>query len=301
MTAAVGFALLKVLLGLAVFVVLGYLGKFYDKRIAGVLLTFPILNGIGILAGHDPLAVADSIYAVVVFNGLLLFLMISFCTELPPMPRTSLTVKLVTRLLVWTAVWAIIAPLIVIFREALPGAPGLLLIAAAIAAVAARFFWRAPREATRAERAVPHLGTGDHVRAMIMLWRNPAGLFRIGLFVFSCVLLLAAAQLYPSKWVGMISALPLPGLFAVATLSVLEERKDFALMRDSVLLGPVTVLAFNWLYAHVVTHLPAGIPARTELGIAALVVLLLADAILIFWIVPTISAYLDRARKMTAH
>ena len=61
----------------AVFAVLGYVGKRYDKRIAGVLLTFPILNGIGILTGNDPLAVADSIYAVVVFNGLLLFLMIA--------------------------------------------------------------------------------------------------------------------------------------------------------------------------------------------------------------------------------
>src|SRR5690242_9079061 len=103
METGLGLALLKLLLGLAVFLVVGYLGRFHDKRIAGVLLTFPILNGIGILAGAEPLAVADSIYAVVVFNGLLLFLMVMFCTVLPPMLAASPTTALVTRLLVWTA------------------------------------------------------------------------------------------------------------------------------------------------------------------------------------------------------
>ena len=65
-------------LELADFAAVGYIGKSYDKRIAGVLLTFPILNGIGILTGSNPLAVAHSIYAVVVFNGLVLLFAISF-------------------------------------------------------------------------------------------------------------------------------------------------------------------------------------------------------------------------------
>lgn len=86
MMTGAGIALLKLLLGMGVFAVLGYLGRFYDKRIAGVLLTFSILKGIGILTGDDPLAVANSIYAVVVFNGLLLFSMVSFAHAVPPLP-----------------------------------------------------------------------------------------------------------------------------------------------------------------------------------------------------------------------
>src|SRR5665213_138432 len=104
MVAEAGLAFLKLLLGLGVFAVLGYVGKRHDKRIAGVLLTFPILNGIGILTGSDPLAVADSIFAVVVFNGLLLFLMVWLCNALPPR-HASPNMKLVARLIVWTAVW----------------------------------------------------------------------------------------------------------------------------------------------------------------------------------------------------
>ena len=105
---------------------LGYIGKRYDKRIAGVLLTFPILNGIGILTGSDPLAVADLIYAVVVFNGLLLFLMVALCNALPPRDASP-NVKLVVRLIVWTAIWAIGAPLVIVWRDHLPGALGMFL------------------------------------------------------------------------------------------------------------------------------------------------------------------------------
>jgi hypothetical protein len=108
--ADISIAIVKLLLGLVVFAAVGYIGKSYDKRIAGVLLTFPILNGIGILTGTDPLTVANSIYAVVVVNGVVLFLMIAWCDRLPPLASAPPDVKLVVRLAVWTAVWAIFAP-----------------------------------------------------------------------------------------------------------------------------------------------------------------------------------------------
>lgn len=291
--AAIG--LLKLVLGAAAFAVLGYVGRFYDKRIAGVLLTFPILNGIGILSGADPLAVADSIYAVVVFNGLLLFLTISCCRVLPPLPTSiSPHAQLVTRLITWTALWAAGAALVVIFRAHLPGALGLLFVQIGISVAATSLIWKAPRRPPPA--APKRLTFADHAHALVSFWSDGPGLLRLGLFVLCCALLLVAANLYESKWVGMLSALPLPGLFAVATLSVLETQDDFDLIRDSVLLGPVGVIAFNWIYAQVVFALPAVPSAQIALGIAALVLLLLADAALIFWIVPRISAYLDRLR-----
>ena len=129
----------------------------------------------------------------------------------------------------------------------------------------------------------------------VAFWSSAAGRTRIALFTLCCIALLAAANSWESKWVGMLSALPLPGLFAVATLSLLEARKDFAVIGDSVLLGPVFVIAFNWTYAHVVLRLPSA--AHTLVGLAALLVLLAVNAALIFWIVPRISAYLDARRK----
>jgi uncharacterized membrane protein (GlpM family) len=136
-----------------------------------------------------------------------------------------------------------------------------------------------------------------HGRALFAFWWNGAGFLRLGLFVVCCVLLLVAANFYESKWIGMLSALPLPGLFAVATLSALETRQDFDLIRDSVLLGPVSVVAFNWIFAQIVASLPSDPALHTALGTGALILLLLADAVSIFWIVPRISAYLDRVRK----
>ncbi|MGN6569980.1 MAG: hypothetical protein ACTHLO_01020 [Pseudolabrys sp.] len=287
MAPAIALALVKLLLSVGIFAVTGYLGRFHDKRIAGVLLTFPILNGIGILTGGDPLAVANSIYAVVVVNGLLLFVAIRFAGVLPPLPSgVSANATLAARLVVWTLIWAVGAWSVVNWRDALPG-PGVLITAQCIlAALVVAVAWRAPRKAEQAPARVPFL----------TFWSSPAGSSRIAIFTLCCVALLAAANSWESKWVGMLSALPLPGLFAVATLSVLETRKDFAVIGDSVLFGPIFVIAFNWTYAHIVVRLPA--TGHTIIGLAALLVLLAVNAALIFWIVPRISAYLDARRKV---
>jgi hypothetical protein len=295
MTAELGMALAKLVLGLAVFVALGYLGKFYDKRIAGVLLTFPILNGIGILTGDDPLAVANSIYPVVVFNGLNLFFMIGLCARLTPFSGASDNTKLIARVILWMAIWAVGAPLITIFRDHLPGIVGVLLIQLSIAALAVLLVWKPPRRAPDNDNAPSRLSLRQHMRAVIALWGNGSGALRISLFVLCCAALFLVAEFGASKWLGMFSAVPLPGLFAIATLSVMNAEEDFNLMRDSILIGPIGVNAFNWLYAQTVVHLPA--TGHDILGIIALVAMLLTDAALIFWIVPRISVYLDRVRQ----
>ena len=283
MAPAIALALIKLLLSVGIFAVTGYLGRFHDKRIAGVLLTFPILNGIGILTGGDPLAVANSIYAVVVVNGLLLFMAIRFVGVLPA--GASANATLASRLIVWTLIWAVGAFSVVNWRDALPGPAGLLAFQCALVALVVMVGWRAPRKPEQAPARVP----------FVAFWSSPAGRTRIALFTLCCIALLAAANSWESKWVGMLSALPLPGLFAVATLSVLEPRKDFAVIGDSVLFGPILVIAFNWTYAHIVVRLPAA--GHTIIGLAALVLLLAVNAALIFWIVPRISAYLDARRK----
>jgi hypothetical protein len=294
MVAEASIALTKLLLGLAVFAVVGYVGKSYDKRIAGVLLTFPILNGIGILTGQDPLAVVNSIYVVVVANGLVLFLMIVWCDRLPRLGAASPNVKLVVRIVVWAAAWAVSAPVVILWRDDLPGPGGLLLIQLAIVAGAAILFWQPKAPGLRENASGPAPPGSRHVRALIAFWSDGAGILRLALFAASFALLLFASYAYDSKWLGMFSALPVPGLFAVATLSVIEEPDYFERMRDTVLLGPVSVIVFNWLYAHIVLYLPLDPPARVGIGIVAMLLLLLADAIFIFWTTPPLTRFFDR-------
>lgn len=294
MVAELSIAIVKLLLGLGVFAVVGYIGKSYDKRIAGVLLTFPILNGIGILTGTDPLTVANSIYAVVVVNGVVLFLMIAWCDRLPPLASAPPNVKLVVRLLVWTGVWAILAPLAIIWRDDLPGAGGLLLVQLVLVIAASLLFWQPKVRGLEESADGPAPPRWRHARALAAFWRTRDGMIRLLLFTASSALLLAAASVTTSQWLGMFSALPVPGLFAVATLSIIEKRDYFERMRDTVLLGPVSVIAFNWLYAHAVPHLPSGVLARLLSGIAVMALLLLADAVFIFWSTPLVTRLFDR-------
>jgi hypothetical protein len=294
MFAAGGLALIKLVLGLGVFVALGYLGKFYDKRLAGVLLTFPILNSIGIITGADPLAVADAVYAVVVLNGLILFFMIGFCERLTPMAGASDNAKLVARVAVWTAIWAVCAPLITAFRDNLPGLARILGLQIVLATLAVIVVWAPPHAA--ANTGARRLNLSGHVQALVELWGNASGIVRMGLFVLCCVLLFAVAQFGTSKWIGMFSAVPVPGLFAIAMLSVMNAQEDVKLMRDTVLIGAFAVNVFNWLFAHLFVRLPFDGTAHTVAGIVMLVGMMAIDAVLLFWLVPRISAYLDRGR-----
>lgn len=294
MAAGAALALVKLVLGLGVFVALGYLGKFYDKRLAGVLLTFPILNSIGIVTGDDPLAVADAVYAVVVLNGLILFFMIGFCERLTPLAGASDNARLIARVAVWTVIWAVCAPLVTAFRDSLPGIGVILPVQIVLATLAVVAVWAPP--AAAANGGAPRLTLSGHLRAIVDLWGNASGVVRMGLFVLCCTLLFAVAQIGTSKWIGMFSAVPLPGLFAIATLSVMHAQEDIKLMRDTVLIGAFVVNLFNWLFAHLFVRLPFEGAAHALAGIVMLVGMMAIDAVVLFWLTPRISAVFDRIR-----
>src|SRR5437870_3194283 len=109
-----GFAL-KLPLALAVFLVIAYAGT-ADKRIAGVLFTFPILDGVAIIASPDPTVVADAIYPLVMFNCVLFAAVISFAQSLPPVSALPRGAKLFVRVATWSLAWSAGAWLITDFR-----------------------------------------------------------------------------------------------------------------------------------------------------------------------------------------
>jgi len=286
-------AAIKLALGLLAFLIVGYVGRLYDKRIAGALLTFPILNAIGILSGSDPLAVANSIYVVVIVNGALFYFVISYSQFLPPLPQSAKSeLHLFARLVVWTILWMPPAVIVTELRDRLPGPAALLALQLAACAY---LMWRnwTPAPAPRASSR-PGAWRG-HVVGLAAFWVNRSGMVRILLFVICFGIILAVADLSSSRWIGTVSALPLPGLFALALLSVLEAGPA-ALhpIRDTVLIGPVLVIVFNWAFVQVVLHLPSQEPQRLALGFAAAIAGWALTAIAIFCGVPRLARALDR-------
>ena len=157
MTATLLAFLIKLPLTLLVFLLIAYAGT-VNRRIAGVLLTFPILNGIAIVASPQPVVVADAIYPLVIFNCVWFALVITFPDALPPVRALPRSLRLFARVTAWSVVWVAGAYLVTDFRAAIPG-PGVLLAASAAFAVLFVFVWwtkppNSPgeRSATRGQR-----------------------------------------------------------------------------------------------------------------------------------------------------
>ncbi len=82
---------------------------------------------------------------------------------------------------------------------------------------------------------------------------------RIVLFLIVYAALLYTAQRAPDqKWTGMASALPIIGFFGLAYLSTQNTEAQLQPIRDTVLLGPLLVIPFNWSLASAIAATPAG-------------------------------------------
>jgi hypothetical protein len=250
-----------------------------SRRTVGVLLTFPLLNGIALLNSPEPFRVAGAIYPLVMFNCVLFWLAIGTVQWLPPkrnaFPEFML---LVTRIIVWGTLWVFFAYQLTDFRDQIPTVI-LLVTYGALACGATFYCWR----------RLPAPAQTKTVRST--LWLNWA--VRISLFtlVFFCILYVTQ-HASDQKWAGMASSLPLPGLFALAALSVTNGEAQLMPIRDTVLLGPFLVVPFNWLFAEVVTVLPSG-PTGAMLGIFALTLAWVVALLLVFRLLPALETYLD--------
>jgi hypothetical protein len=272
-------AAIKLLLGVLAFVLIGWFGA-RDKRIGGVLLTFPLLNGIAMLAGEDPLGIAGTIYLVVMWNGtLFLFAMYGY-EYLPPLPATcNEQTKVNLRVVCWVVLWFVGATTLAWFRDVLPFAGWLFLIQLMFAVLYVWCLWRTPPPASF-----------PTFRGM---WFNRNGVVRIACFVVVfLVLLLTAFFNRDARWIGWASALPLPGIFALAMLSATQSKQDLLSLGDTVLLGPLLVIPFNWLLARAIVQLRIG-NAGTSAEIVTVVVFWLAAAIVVFFLVPPFAKWRD--------
>ena len=282
--------LIKLPLALAVFLLIAYAGS-ASRRIAGVLLTFPILNGIAVIAGTDPVAVADAIYPLVIFNCILFALLISFPRLLPVGALPHWT-ALLARVLVWSVLWFAGAYLLTDARQHIFGAGTLFAGASILAFLFMTLFWSSP-----AAGAEPAHTTMSHQTRFVSFWLSATGLLRIVFFAlaYGCLFWVSRTVL-DEKWIGMASALPLPGFFALAVLIGNAEQfapspKNSVLlpMRDTVFLGPILVIPFNWAFSHLIAFVP-----DTLLRYLLLFAMWSLAACAVLLLVPRIAAHFDR-------
>jgi hypothetical protein len=272
---------IKLALGLAAFVFIVAVGS-RNKRVAGVLLTFPVMNGVALLTSPDPFRVADAIALLVVFNTLLFWAAVMTLRWVPPQPeRWRPLALLICRVLVWTAVWCAAAYWLTDNRDRFPSAMILFALQLAFAVGAASLLWGQP----------PRPEQKTSTPTSLSDWLNWT--VRIVLFlVIYAALLYTAQHASDQKWTGMASALPIIGFFGLAYLSSQDTEAQLQPIRDTILLGPLLVIPFNWSLASVITATPGG-----PLGAFHIAELLAAWAIalaLVFALVPAIANFMDR-------
>jgi hypothetical protein len=274
-----GIFVIKLLLAILAFVLIGWFGA-REKRVGGALLTFPLLNGIAMLTGVDPLDIANTIYLVVMWNGILFLIAMYQCERLPPLPAgLAQEAKIVGRALFWVTLWAAGAVFLAWFRDDLPSVSQLFAIQLALAALYVVMKWRAPLPA-----ASPSFSG---------MWNNWQGYMRIVGFLAAFLILSAIAYFGESaRWVGWASALPLPGIFALAILSATQSKDDLLSLGDTVLLGPLLVIPFNWLLARAIVHLRLE-DAGTAAEVATVIVCWLIAAGAIFFLLPPLARWRD--------
>ena len=270
----------KLILGIVAFVLVGWIGA-RDKRIGGVLLTFPLLNGIAMLTGVDPVGIAHTIYLVVLWNCALFLAVIHRYERLPPLPAAlNAEAKIILHVAIWVLLWTVGAIVLAWARDALSSALGLFVLALAVAGWWIWRWWRPPTEVS-----LPTF------RAM---WLNVSGLVRIACFVIAFAALAVVAYVdRDSRWVGMMSALPLPGLFALATLTVTQDKRDITSLGDTLLFGPLLAIPFNALLSYAIMQLRAE-QAGPFVELATVVVFWVAAAGLVFYGVPRFADWRDR-------
>jgi len=292
---------LKLPLALAVFLIIAYAGT-ANRRIAGVLFTFPILNGVAIIASADPVVVADAIYPLVIFNCVLFACVISFPQSLPPVSALPRGPRLIARVIIWSAAWFTGAYLLTDFRASISGAGVLFAGSAAFAVLFLGFCWTktSPPEAQPNDRAGRLRFAQRHGAGFTAFWLNRTGAGRIVFFTLAYACLFWASRTaLDEKWVGMASALPLPGFFALASLiDDAEQSRDadararLLPIRDTLFLGPVLVIPFNWTFSHLLVS--ALSPASTAARYVLLLALWTTAVLAVLMVVPRLERLLNR-------
>lgn len=244
--ARAGLLVLRVAAGTLLFILVLAAIRTSDPRVAGMMLTFPALNGISLMLAPvpDKSAMARAMLASISLNGVIglayIEAVLIALSALGPDAGQWVGPLSIVAFAAWlAAVWLLgrLAPIgdRLLFR-------GFALVAPMIVAIT----WvRCPLFTTAAA------DTGAGLIA--------AQAFRIALFAASLALLLAVAEwLGPAHGLlGRLGAFPVLPLFSLATIAESPDAGTRLLaVRPALLLGLMLAMAFAWLYGRFLDALP---------------------------------------------
>jgi hypothetical protein len=251
--------------GTLLFVAFLWLVQIDDWRVAGMMLTFPMLNGMALIsAGENARKTGQSMVPVVMLNGVMCFLLTlalawSETARAHPLALTVLAAVL------WLCIYAVLETRsVVVPWGAIAG-----FTAASVIASVTITIWLWPACTTLASEAPVRAG-------------GLAGIFdngiRIALFAVSLFVVFIVAHLYRDAHaaIGRLGALPLVPLFGLYTAASVLASDPAAVpkletMRSMVLIGWMTALVFAVVltaYVHGTSHQQASTPRH----LAALII-----------------------------
>jgi hypothetical protein len=279
----------KLVFGTLAFLLIGYLGSSPERRVAGVMLAFPVLNGIGPLTSpdKDPIAVADAMMPMIALNAVL------FCGFIAAFGwawrradganRRILSYGIaVAGALIWFLVAWLITPLVAPW---LPS-PGPFAVLSLVATAAITFAIWSPRPTAETGAAAQ--------RSFAAFWWTRR--WRVLFFVVSLFALLAAAATSGAEWVGRLSALPLVPLSVLAGLAI-DEPDALPQVRDPIFIGPALAMVFVWAFTWTLIPLQArGGSVYWVAGIASLAAGWSAFFLAAHFGMPALATALDRRR-----
>ncbi|WP_143309709.1 hypothetical protein, partial [Candidatus Entotheonella palauensis] len=240
---------LKAGLGAALFVLILWFAQSRHPRAAGMMLTFPTLNGIGLLAGErgELHHMASAMVPMIIAYGLL-------CAGYIGMQGGGLEGRgrrdwqaaglLVACLLVWFLIASFAAPYLQAWLRSPDTIPGLVVGYALCVSPWVWWLW-----CPSGEMAVRRQSLGGVLRAN---WERVAALLGLIVLVMFCI------RMGAETWAGRLSAFPLLPLYTLVMLRA-SGQSVLRQVGSTVLLGPVVAMLFVWGFVRYLSLLPAGV------------------------------------------
>jgi hypothetical protein len=240
--------ILKAVLGTCLFTLILWCAQSNNPRIAGMMLTFPALNGLGLLTAqsYDLHLMARAMLPMIALNGLLCATYITaqrqLLGRLPHLsPKVTVWTLLGACVVLWGGMALWVAPLV---------EPYLVSARQVMAFICAYAVGSVPLTACLLWSPVH-----EHGRRWQSFWsvlRANAG--RVGGMFILLVLVMLVAHGRAEAWAGRLSALPLLPFYSLLMLSPTRMHRQLEVARlehvgSTVLLGPVVAIVFVWIFA----------------------------------------------------
>lgn len=243
-----GVFILKALVGAGLFTLILWCAQSRQPRVAGMMLTFPALNGLGLLTGEgaDPMGMASAMLPMIALNGVLCTAyMVAYPHVVQPTRRLSPCLTALVLLLLGSVLWGVLAWSVAPHVQRWLAASGQ--VALFLGVYACGGVWLTASSLWTP--SAPVAQTRQRLRDVVQ-----AHAVRILGMCCLLVLVMLLARRGAASWAGRLSALPLLpfySLFMVSTTDSAEPRAQgrLAHMCSTVLIGPLIAMLFVWCFA----------------------------------------------------